>query len=146
MPSWYLFFVLWRWGLGDEGWRWGGMVGGYTGVCGSQAKWMLEFHVYIHGLCSPLVMLCWSLWPELLPQVHDGIHGPWYSWCQWSSLPPERTILKFMSHADTDCKDQGGFFCSAIKDCRLTVGNERHRRLLWQYLFPNTYPHKKITI
>ena len=50
--------------------------------------------------------------------VHDTADVSGLLW------PPERTILKFMSHADTDCKDQGGFFCSAIKDCRLTVGTE----------------------
>lgn len=44
-------------------------------------------------------------------------------------LSPE-TMYKFMICAVTDCKCQGNFFCSGIYDCRLTVENERHRRLL----------------
>lgn len=44
-------------------------------------------------------------------------------------LSPE-TIYKFMICAVTDCKCQGNFFCRGIYDFRLTVENERHRRLL----------------
>lgn len=37
----------------------------------------------------------------------------------------------------SDYKKQENFFCSGIGDCRLTVENERHRRLLWHAPTPS---------
>jgi len=52
------------------------------------------------------------------------LHG-----CSWFVLFPE-TPWKSMILAAPDCKRQGSISCSGMDQCRLTVENERHRRLL----------------
>lgn len=44
-------------------------------------------------------------------------------------------MWKSMPYAPADCKGQRSSFYSGIDNWRLTVENEKHRKLLWQSLF-----------
>jgi hypothetical protein len=89
--------------------------------------------------------LCWpqkaidSVWR---PCTADGCADVRSLYCHqspWYVLKQEALWMS-MVHAPTDHKGQGSDFRRGINNYRLTVENERHRRLLWQTL-PTTLTH-----
>lgn len=118
-----------------------------------QALMMLKVLVNIHGPCyhwrsggHPWFVHDWKwcscLWLVLLSRpmmvsmfagARDHTEICSMCWAVWNS----------MIHAADDYKRQGSFFFSGMIACRLTVENERYRRILWQPLLPIAiYPER----